>query len=237
MLLEINSPRPVPPISDEDANFWNSLGITSGSTPLPPSLTFMTTLSPSLCAEMSMVQLWANLDALRADAPHLLSANCVLVTTATLDAHFWAVRQAAGPATTGLRQLQLQRPLRLSRHNVPTCHLSRASSPWQFIKLADSFNTDLLQLHRMDARVKRAVLSKIDEAIEGAGEISEIRQSLDVQVSSPQDFALGIAVGRIYNSFHYQTRRALGRNAEPAEFSEFLEILSSRMADLRRACQ
>ena len=89
----------------------------------------------------------------------------------------------------------------------------------------------------MEARVKRAVLSKIDEAIEGAGEINEIRQSLNVQVSSPRDFALGIAVGRIYNSFHYQTRRALGRNATPTEFSEFLEILSSSMADLQRACQ
>ena len=89
----------------------------------------------------------------------------------------------------------------------------------------------------MDARVRKAVLSKIDEAIGGASEINEILQSLDIQVSSPQDFALGIAVGRIYNSFHYQTRRALGRNATAAEFSEFLEILSSRMADLRRACQ
>ena len=67
----------------------------------------------------------------------------------------------------------------------------------------------------MDQRVKKAVLSKIGEAIGNAGEIGKIRQSLDVEVSSPQDFALGIAVGRIYNSFHYQTRRALGRNATP----------------------
>lgn len=89
----------------------------------------------------------------------------------------------------------------------------------------------------MDPRVKKAVLSKIDEAIENAGEIGEIRQSLNVAVSSPQDFALGIAVGRIYNSFHYQTRRALGRNATPEEFAEFLGILSGKMADLRRACQ
>ena len=89
----------------------------------------------------------------------------------------------------------------------------------------------------MDSRVKKAVLSKIDEAIENAGEIGKIRQSLDAAVSSPQDFALGIAVGRIYNSFHYQTRRALGRNATPEEFAEFLEVLSGRMADLRRVCQ
>ena len=89
----------------------------------------------------------------------------------------------------------------------------------------------------MDQRVKKAVLSKIGEAIGNAGEIGKIRQSLDVEVSSPQDFALGIAVGRIYNSFHYQTRRALGRNATPEEFAEFLEILSVRVADLRSACK
>jgi hypothetical protein len=85
--------------------------------------------------------------------------------------------------------------------------------------------------------VKKAVLSKIEEAIENAGEIGDIRQRLDISVSSPQDFALGIAVGRIYNSFHYQTRRALGRNATAAEFAEFLDVLSARMAELRRACQ
>ncbi|MEO9295709.1 MAG: hypothetical protein ABI347_08935 [Nitrososphaera sp.] len=89
----------------------------------------------------------------------------------------------------------------------------------------------------MDPKVKKAVLSKVDEAIENAGEIGEIRKRLNISVKSPQDFALGIAVGRIYNSFHYQTRRALGRNATATEFAEFLDILSAKMADLRRACQ
>lgn len=89
----------------------------------------------------------------------------------------------------------------------------------------------------MDPRVEKAVLAKIREAIDGAGEIKEIHQSLDVKVASPQDFALGIAVGRIYNSFHYQTRRILGRNATEGEFSEFLAILSSKITDLKHACQ
>jgi hypothetical protein len=92
-------------------------------------------------------------------------------------------------------------------------------------------------MHLMDPRVKKAVLSKIDESIRGAGEIREIQQHLGIPVQSPQDFAFGIAIGRIYNSFHYQTRRALGRNATEQEFSEFLGILEERVAEIRHAYQ
>jgi hypothetical protein len=45
----------------------------------------------------------------------------------------------------------------------------------------------------------------------------------------------GIAVGRIYNSFHYQTRRALNRNATNEEFAEFLEILAKRADEVKNA--
>jgi hypothetical protein len=89
----------------------------------------------------------------------------------------------------------------------------------------------------MDTRVRNAVLSKIDEAIQGAGEIREIQRRIGIAVQSPQDFAFGIAIGRIYNSFHYQTRRALGRNATEQEFSEFLDILEGTVADIKRAYQ
>lgn len=88
----------------------------------------------------------------------------------------------------------------------------------------------------MDARVKKAVIEKIDEAVSSAGEISKIRQSLGrIPVDSPDDFAFGIAIGRIYNSFHYQTRRALKRNATEAEFAEFLDILAKRAGEIRKA--
>ncbi len=85
----------------------------------------------------------------------------------------------------------------------------------------------------MDPRVRKAISAKIDEAVSGAGEVRTIRDSLGIGKSD--DFAFGIAVGRIYNSFHYQTRRILGRNATEAEFAEFVSLLSSRAQELRRA--
>ncbi|WP_148681360.1 hypothetical protein [Candidatus Nitrososphaera gargensis] len=94
-----------------------------------------------------------------------------------------------------------------------------------------------MNLHRgpMDARVKKAVLSKIDETVSNIDEISKIRHSLaHIPVGSQDDFAFGIAIGRIYNSFHYQTRRALKRNATEEEFAEFLEILSKQAGNIRK---
>ena len=88
----------------------------------------------------------------------------------------------------------------------------------------------------MDARVKKAVLAKIDEAISGIDEIAKIQQSLGhIPVGSQNDFAFGIAIGRIYNSFHYQTSRALKRNATESEFAELLDILAKKASEIRNA--
>jgi hypothetical protein len=88
----------------------------------------------------------------------------------------------------------------------------------------------------MDARVRKAILGKIDEAISNISEIVRIRESLvGIAVNDEDDFKFGIAVGRIYNSFHYQTRRILKRNATDKEFADFLAILSDRTNEIRRA--
>ena len=88
----------------------------------------------------------------------------------------------------------------------------------------------------MDDRVRKAVFKKIDEAVANVDEISEIVQNLGhISVESKHDFALGIAIGRVYNSFHYQTRRALKRNATEEEFAEFLSILAKRAGEIRKA--
>lgn len=88
----------------------------------------------------------------------------------------------------------------------------------------------------MDARVKKAVLEKIDETLSNVDEVSQIMQSLGcILVESKSDFALGIAIGRVYNSFHYQTRRALKRNATEKEFTEFLGILATKAEKIRKA--
>ncbi|MCI0564404.1 MAG: hypothetical protein MN733_38520 [Nitrososphaera sp.] len=88
----------------------------------------------------------------------------------------------------------------------------------------------------MDARVRKAVLAKIDEAISHTSEVAEIRRSLgSVPVSSEDDFEFGISIGRIYNSFHYQTRRILKRNASEEEFAEFLQILAGYAGKIQDA--
>jgi hypothetical protein len=89
----------------------------------------------------------------------------------------------------------------------------------------------------MDVRVKKAVLAKIQETISSTDEISKIQQMLlrRISVTSLDDFVFGIAIGRIYNSFHYQTRRALKRNATQEEFAEFLEILANEADAVKNA--
>lgn len=88
----------------------------------------------------------------------------------------------------------------------------------------------------MDGRVKEAVIAKIHETISNTDEILTIQQMLrHIPVTSLDDFAFGIAVGRIYNSFHYQTRRTLKRNATKDEFAEFLDILAKRADAIKNA--
>ena len=94
----------------------------------------------------------------------------------------------------------------------------------------------MLQL-TLDRRVKEAVLAKIQETISSTDEISKIQQMLlyHISVTSLDDFVFGIAIGRIYNSFHYQTRRTLKRNATKEEFAEFLDVLTKRADAIKKA--
>lgn len=93
-----------------------------------------------------------------------------------------------------------------------------------------------VRMSPMDPRVKKAVLEKIQAAVSNTAEVKSILQKLEsLEVSSKDDLAFGIALGRIYNSFHYQTRRTLKRDATQDEFGEFLEILEKNAEAIRRA--
>jgi hypothetical protein len=90
----------------------------------------------------------------------------------------------------------------------------------------------------MDARIRNAVLAKIRETVSNSDEVVRIKLCLGRMPHSDQvDFALGIAIGRIYNSFHYQTRRTLKRNATEAEFAEFLDILADKANEIKKALE
>jgi hypothetical protein len=88
----------------------------------------------------------------------------------------------------------------------------------------------------LDGRVKDALFAKIEETISNTDEILMIQRALShIPVTSLDDFVFGIAVGRIYNSFHYQTRRTLKRNATKDEFAEFLDIMAKRADAIKSA--
>lgn len=88
----------------------------------------------------------------------------------------------------------------------------------------------------MDKRVREAALKKIQEAIDSSEEAKSIAEALiGGDTRNPYDLTFGITIGRIYNSFHYQTRRILGRNETPEEFKEFVELLTSKTAEVSRA--
>jgi hypothetical protein len=51
-------------------------------------------------------------------------------------------------------------------------------------------------------------------------------------IDDSKSFALGIVVGRIYNTFYYQSKRILNRDPTPQEFEEFLEFVKNKKSSL-----
>ncbi len=89
----------------------------------------------------------------------------------------------------------------------------------------------------MDARLRTIMNSKIDEVIRRSNEVLAITRSLGSLVDDEEKVAFGIALGRVYNAFHYQTRRVLKRNATEQEFREFVAMLSPRAEEIKHALQ
>ena len=76
----------------------------------------------------------------------------------------------------------------------------------------------------MDSQLQEKIQQKIHETLENVNEINDIVHSLS-KLSGNNDFGYGIAIGRLYNSFYYQSRRILKRDPSKEEFAEFLELL------------
>jgi hypothetical protein len=77
----------------------------------------------------------------------------------------------------------------------------------------------------VDEKLRDIIEQKIDATFEKRDEIQKIIHSLEELSTRKNSFALGIIIGRLYNSFYYQCRRILKRDPTEQEFSEFLEIL------------
>ena len=83
----------------------------------------------------------------------------------------------------------------------------------------------------MNEILQKKIEEKIQDSISHKDELKQLIQSLS-SLENSDSFVLGIIVGRIYNSFFYQTKRILNREPTQAEFDEFLELLKNRKSDL-----
>lgn len=88
----------------------------------------------------------------------------------------------------------------------------------------------------MDAAVYSSLMSKIDEACSPPARVGELGRRLgeDGPSHAPGAFGRGVAAGRLYNSFHYQTRRILKRDPTDEEFDEFVRIVRDNASRLTR---
>lgn len=83
----------------------------------------------------------------------------------------------------------------------------------------------------MDNKVKQKLEQKIKETLTHKDDVKKIINLLrDVDDSS--SFAMGIVIGRLYNSFYYQSRRILNREPTKEEFSEFLDIINQNKSKI-----
>jgi len=77
----------------------------------------------------------------------------------------------------------------------------------------------------MDEKIQKVLEEKIHES---ANRINEIKSLVNSGVESKEwrcAFGRGIIIGRLYNSFYYQSRRILKRNPTDQEFTEFIQLL------------
>jgi ssDNA-specific exonuclease RecJ len=83
----------------------------------------------------------------------------------------------------------------------------------------------------VDETLLKKIYQKIQETISNKDEIKQLIKSLS-SIDDSKSFALGIAVGRIYNSFYYQSKRILNREPTKDEFEEFLKFIQKKKSDL-----
>ena len=83
----------------------------------------------------------------------------------------------------------------------------------------------------MDEILLKKIEQKIKDTISNKDDIKQLIQLLS-NIDDSKSFALGIVVGRVYNSFFYQSKRILNREPTKDEFEEFLELIKTKKSDL-----
>ena len=83
----------------------------------------------------------------------------------------------------------------------------------------------------MDEKLFKKIEQKIQDSISNKDDLKQLVESLST-VDDSKSFVLGVVVGRIYNTFYYQSKRILNREPTKQEFDEFLEFVKSKKSDL-----
>jgi len=86
----------------------------------------------------------------------------------------------------------------------------------------------------MDEKIQKVLEEKIRESTSKINEITTLVNSLgESKERCMWAFGRGIIIGRLYNSFYYQSRRILKRNPTEQEFSEFIQLLNDHYDEFR----
>ena len=83
----------------------------------------------------------------------------------------------------------------------------------------------------MDEILLKKIEQKIQDSISNKDDIKELIKLLST-IDNSKSFALGIVVGRLYNTFFYQSKRILKRDPTKQEFEDFLKFIKNKKTDL-----
>ena len=83
----------------------------------------------------------------------------------------------------------------------------------------------------MDEILLKKIEQKIQDSISTKDDIKELIKLLST-IDDSKSFALGIVVGRLYNTFFYQSKRILKRDPTKQEFEDFLKYIENKKSDL-----
>jgi len=83
----------------------------------------------------------------------------------------------------------------------------------------------------VDDILLKKIEQKIHDSISNKDDIQELIKLLS-SIDNSKSFTLGIVVGRLYNTFFYQSKRILKRDPTKQEFEEFLKFIENKKSDL-----
>ena len=81
----------------------------------------------------------------------------------------------------------------------------------------------------MDKKIQKIMQEKIHETMGKVNEITSLINLLGLS-SDANSFGYGVMIGRLYNSFYYQSRRILKRDPTEQEFSDFIELVKQHQS-------